>query len=247
MLPARIALCCLARTFCINAAITARGMQEIGLACVLAPALQYLYPDPAARARAFARHDGHSNTHVFMAPLHVGILLALECQAARSTLPEAAIPALRDTLGTTLSALGDAFFSGTLLPFWALGSICLILAGLPGLTLLLACFLLLALLAFRVLAFFAALRHGIAVLVQLRRLDLINRAGRLKTINTLLTCLAFWLVCRTSGMGWQASALAGMAVMAGAWLTGRLHLPRILLWPGLLAVLILMDETLAAM
>ena len=246
-LPASTALLCLARTFCINAAVTARGMQAMGLAYALSPALHRLYPDAAARARAFARYGGHSNTHVFVAPLYLGIILSLESQIACSALPETAVPPLRDTLGATLSALGDALFSGTLLPFWALGSICLILAGLPGLTLALSCLLLLALLAFRVLSFFAALRHGIAVLAQLRRLDCINRAARLKAVNALLICLAFWLLCHKYGVGWQGCVSAGLLILAGAWLAGRLHLPRLLLWPGLLAALILMDETFAGM
>ena len=106
MLPRRVVLNCLARTCCINAAVTARGMQQIGLASVLAPAFNRLYPESSARARAFARYGGHSNTHVFMVPLYVGIVLALEEQIARGSLPEGAVGVVRETLATTLSALG---------------------------------------------------------------------------------------------------------------------------------------------
>ena len=83
MYPTLVALNCLGRTCCINAATTARGMQQVGLLFVLSPALCWLYPEGAARARAFARYGGHSNTHPFMIPLFVGILLSLEEEIAK--------------------------------------------------------------------------------------------------------------------------------------------------------------------
>ena len=49
MYPTRVVLACLARTGCINAAMTARGMQQIGLAYVLEPALRELLPLDANR------------------------------------------------------------------------------------------------------------------------------------------------------------------------------------------------------
>ena len=55
MYPTRVVLACLARTSCINAAMTARGMQQIGLAYVLEPALRELYPEPQTFARAMSR------------------------------------------------------------------------------------------------------------------------------------------------------------------------------------------------
>ena len=52
MLPTRTALSCLARSCCINAAVTARGMQQLGLLFALEPALRHLYPEAEARAQA---------------------------------------------------------------------------------------------------------------------------------------------------------------------------------------------------
>ena len=77
MYPTRIVLNCLARTACISAANTARSMQQVGLAFALEPALRWLYPAPADLRRSLARYTGHSNTHPFMAPLFVGILLVM--------------------------------------------------------------------------------------------------------------------------------------------------------------------------
>lgn len=249
MLPAGIALHCLARTFCINAAVTTRGMQQIGLAFVLSPALRHLYPDTAARARAFARYGGHSNTHVFMMPLYAGIVLSLEEQIAHAALPEEALAGIRGTLGAALSALGDSFFSGSLLPLWVLTCSSLILAGLHWVALLLSLCLLVGLQIFRALTFFTALRHGITVLMWLRRLNLINWAGRIKMCNALLTALLAWQLCSIPAEepAWQICAAALAGLLATAWLKVRLRLPRLLFWLLLAGALILMDEALPGM
>ena len=67
-LTKRAALKCLARTAFVNAAMTARGMQQIGLSYVLAPALRCLYTDPVTLGQSCARYAGHSYTQVFMLP-----------------------------------------------------------------------------------------------------------------------------------------------------------------------------------
>jgi len=53
--------------------------------------------------------------------------LAPAAAIARGSLPESALNSVRETLATTLSALGDSFFSGTLLPLWSLLSVSLLL------------------------------------------------------------------------------------------------------------------------
>lgn len=249
MLPKPMALNCLARICCINAANTARSMQQLGLAFVLTPALRYLYPEPGARARAFARYGGHSNTHAFMIPLYVGILLSLETQIARGSLPESAVNSVRDTLATTLSALGDSFFSGTLRPLWALSSVSLLLSGHITLTAALAAALLLLLLLFRTVTFFSGLRHGMPVLLRLRRLDLINWVDTLKMLNAALVALVMWQLSQAAALPfpWLLHGLAVSALLGAAWLVGRMHLPRVLLWALMLGMLILMDEGLIGM
>src|SRR4030088_2564799 len=44
------------RSFFLQAAWNPRGMQNLGFAHAMAPALAALYPDPGTRARATARH-----------------------------------------------------------------------------------------------------------------------------------------------------------------------------------------------
>ena len=249
MYPTFVALNCLGRTCCINAATTARGMQQVGLLFVLSPALCWLYPEGAARARAFARYGGHSNTHPFMIPLFVGILLALEEEIAKGTLPESAVSSVRETLATTLSALGDSFFSGTLLPLWALVSVALLLSGHVALAGFLAVGFFFALLLFRAGSFFSGLRHGMPVLVRLKRLNLINWVDRLKMVNAVLVALVIWHLpmSRLKPFPWDVYFLGAVAVLGASWLVARLRLPRILLWAMTLGALILMDVDLIGM
>lgn len=87
MLPTRTALSCLARSCCINAAVTARGMQQLGLLFALEPALRHLYPEAEARAQAAAHYSAHSNTHPYMLPFYMGLLLNIEEQVAEGKLP----------------------------------------------------------------------------------------------------------------------------------------------------------------
>ena len=249
MYPKRVVLACLARTGCINAAMTARGMQQIGLAFVLEPAMRQLYPEPQDFARAMSRYAGHSNTHPFMIPLFVGILLSLEQAIARGSLPESAVNSVRETLATTLSALGDSFFSGTLLPLWSLLSVSLLLAGFTGIAGVLAISLFCALLLFRAICFISGLRYGLTTLTKLRKLNLINWVDRLKMINAALAALVIWHLPLSAlkPFPWTAYALGAAAVLAAAWLVGRMRLPRLLLWVVTTGALILVDLGLIGM
>ncbi|MBQ9451705.1 MAG: PTS system mannose/fructose/sorbose family transporter subunit IID [Desulfovibrio sp.] len=248
MYPTHVALACLVRSTCINAAMTARGMQQIGMAFVLSPALRYLYPEPAAQNATFARYSGPTNTHPFMLPLFAGIVLSLEEAVAEGSLPVASVNAIRETLATSLSALGDAFFSGTLLPLWALTCINLLLCGYMSLALLCTAILFLAQLLFRAYTFFYGLRLGMTALVHLRQLNGINWAGRLKLINAALTVLLIWQLppSHIHPFPWSHAALDVLAMLAAAWLVDRMHLPRIVLWAMVLCV-ILMDLDIIGM
>ena len=127
---------------------------------------------------------------------------------------------MRETLATTLSALGDSFFSGTLLPLWSLLSVSLLLAGFTGIAIVLAISLFCALLLFRAICFVSGLRYGLTTLATLR------------TIKPL---------------PWTAYALGAAAVLAAAWLVGRMRLPRLLLWVVTTGALILVDLGLIGM
>ena len=224
MLPTRTALSCLARSCCINAAVTARGMQQLGLLFALEPALRHLYPEAEARAQAAAHYS-------------------------EGKLPSNALDTVRRTLGTTLSAVGDGFFEGGVFPCWALCCICFLLAGHTLPVILLTVLLAVALLAFRTGTFFFALRYGLAALAWLKRLGLINWTGRIKVVNACLLTVAAAMLLPYSGdrhtLLWCMGG--GAAVLAAAWIIGRLHLPRIVLWLILLTFLVLMDTGLVGL
>lgn len=249
MLPTRTALACLARSCCINAAVTARSMQQLGLVFALEPALRHLYPDVEARAQATAHYSAHSNTHPYMLPLYIGLLLNIEDQVAGGKLPSNALDMVRRTLGTTLSAVGDGFFEGGVFPCWSLTCICLLLAGQTVPVMVLTLLLALALLAFRIGTFFFALRHGLAALAWLKRLGLINWTGRIKIVNACLLIVAGLMLLPLGGdrhtLLWCMGG--GGAVLAAAWIIGRLHLPRIILWLVLLTFLVLMETGLVGL
>ena len=223
--------------------MTARGMQQLGLLYVLAPALRYLYPDREARRRAFARYAEHSNTHAFMLPSYAGLLISLETQVAGKALPEATIAALRQSLATTLSALGDGFFSGALRTTWALVTICLCLEQHYVLAAVFTGLLLVLLAAFRVGGFFYCLRNGIAALGWLRRLDIISWTERIKMFNALLIGFTLWIMMAEDMTGWPWQGKAGLFLFIplAAWLVGRWNIPRTLLWTMALGIFILVD------
>lgn len=243
VLPRKVALRCLARTAAVNAAVTTRGMQQLGLMYVLAPGLRHLYPDPERRRRAFARYAEHSNTHAFMLPAYAGLLLNLEGQTAAGALPEAAMASLRQTLATTLSAIGDGFFSGAVRTTWALVTICLVLNGYVAAAAALTGFLLLLLTVFRVTGFFLCLRHGIASLQWLRRLDIVSWTGRIKIFNAVLVAVTLCVMLEDEMGDWPGTAQAGIFVFipVASFLVGRLHVPRTVLWIFVLGVVVLVE------
>ncbi|MDD2966232.1 MAG: PTS system mannose/fructose/sorbose family transporter subunit IID [Desulfovibrionaceae bacterium] len=233
---------CLARTWNINAALSTRGMQETGLLYVLEPGLRELYPLASTRSVAFARYAEHTNTHPFLLPLYAGILLSLEEQIACGLLPPHLLDSVKKAAPTTLSAIGDALFSGSLLPMWALGSIILVLAHLPQWALGISLVLVLVLTLFRALSFFIGLRQSMRALQWLRTLNVIDWVERIKLVNALLLAVLLCQLVPVPLVEWQQYTL-GLAVLAGvAWCIGRRYLRRIWLIGIALLLVILYNQ-----
>lgn len=232
MYPRQVICACFLRTYCVNLAKTASNMQQIGLVFLLEPGLRWLYPAPKDFSSALLRYLGPSNTHPFMVPLFSGILLAMEKEIAAGSLPETTLDSVRETLATSLSALGDSFCSGTILPLWALGCLLLVSFGMIGWAAVLTLFSFCLLSAFRVGSFWAGLRYGMAALAHLKRMNLINWVGRIKVLNAALAAI---LVLRLPEMASaavpQAMHAAGLcAVLLATALIYRRRLPRLLFW-----------------
>ena len=241
MLTTRTALHCLARTWLVGAVMTTRGMQHLGLLYVLDPGLKALHQDAAALRDARTRYLAHVNTHPFMAPLFTGMLLALEKQVALGHMGAQGMDILARTMATTLSALGDSFFSGTLLVFWALTATLCVMQGYTAVAAAGTGLLFALLLAFRIWTFFLGLRHGIAALQRVKQMDLINWGDRLKMVNALLLALTLWDMAELAVPAfWWGNFFWGLlCLVCGSLLINRAQIPRLLLLALVLAALCL--------
>jgi PTS system mannose-specific IID component len=120
----RVSSAALARVFLrslfLQAAWNPRGMQNLGFADAIAPALEELYPDRAARAQAAARHLEFFNCHPYLAAAILGGAVRLEERVASGEAPPQSVSSFKSTLGPPFAALGDGFFWLALRPAAAL-------------------------------------------------------------------------------------------------------------------------------
>lgn len=223
---------CFLRSYFLTAAYNPRGLQNIGLLFALEPALTAIY-GPGDRLReARLRYAASFNCHPFLTPMLLGVFLRAEKEIADGIMDPAVLEKIKDIMANTLSAIGDSFFNGTLLCTWALGASCFILADMPGAaaTMTVSAFVLLQL--FKLGGFFMGLRCGVAVLLLLRRLDLINSGDRYKCLNALLLVFFLYLALPAA----TASAWGGVALylLLTGWVVGRLHISRVIIALALL-------------
>src|SRR5262249_57874358 len=106
----------------LQAAWNPRGMQNVGFADAIGPALAELYPDPAERARAASRHLEVFNCHPYMAAAILGGAVRLEERVASGEISGQAVSRFKSTLGPPFAALGDGFFWLALRPTAALAA-----------------------------------------------------------------------------------------------------------------------------
>ena len=122
----RVSRAALARVFFrslfLQAAWNPRGMQNLGFADAIAPALADLYPDPAARAAAEARHLEFFNCHPYAAAAILGGAVNLEEKVARGEARPDEVSTFKSALGPPFAALGDGFFWLALRPAAALAA-----------------------------------------------------------------------------------------------------------------------------
>ncbi|HET9751768.1 MAG TPA: PTS system mannose/fructose/sorbose family transporter subunit IID, partial [Myxococcales bacterium] len=110
------------RSLFLQAAWNPRGMQNIGFADAIAPALAELYPDAAERARAAERHLEFFNCHPYLAAAILGGAVRLEERVASGEAPAQTVSSFKSTLGPPFAALGDGFFWLALRPAAALAA-----------------------------------------------------------------------------------------------------------------------------
>ena len=108
------------RSLFLQASWNPRGMQNLGFAYAMGPALDELYPDAAARARATARHLEFFNCQPYMAAAILGGAARVEERVAAGEAEAADVSQFKSTLGPPFAALGDGFFWLALRPAAAL-------------------------------------------------------------------------------------------------------------------------------
>jgi len=190
------------RCYLAGAGFNTRGMQNIGLIYAMQPGLRAVHHgDPAALKAAYKRYIGHYQSHPFWTPCLVGIFLHVEAAIAAGRFPAKMLAKVKDTTAYTLSALGDSVFAGSMLIFWALLTICLLLSDQTAVAIALGCGFFAALQAFRIYTFVGGLRQGFKFLERLKRLDLINWGRRVKYLNALLL-IWLWILIWPRPFDW---------------------------------------------
>ena len=108
------------RSLFLQAAWNPHGMQNLGFAFAMEPALAELYPDASSRARAARRHLEFFNCHPYLAAAIVGGAVRLEEEVARGAAEPRTVSAFKSALASPFAALGDGFFWLALRPAAAL-------------------------------------------------------------------------------------------------------------------------------
>jgi PTS system mannose-specific IID component len=215
------------RSLFLQASWNPRGMQNLGLAYALFPALRALYPDEAQLSQAVKRHLVFFNTHPYVAAAIVGGVLFHEERIARGEEPPERVVAFKAALMGPLAALGDGFFWLSLKP--AVGAVCAALVPLlHAWAAALFLFLYNAVhFTLRARLFWTGLNEGDGLVDSLARSRFPARGARLRALAAASAGgLAAWLAIdfgRNQGGAW-APVLAGGALGVGGlsyWLVAR--------------------------
>lgn len=182
------------RCYMAGAGFNTRGMQNIGLTYAMQPGLRSIHTDPKDLKAAQKRYVRHFQSHPFWMPCLVGIYLNVESAIEAKRFPPKMLAKVKDTTAYTLSAIGDSVFAGSLLIFWALLTICLLLSGFTTLPFVFGLCFLAVLQIFRIYTFVGAIRQGFRFLDTLKRWDLINWGRRVKYANAGLMVWLWTLI-----------------------------------------------------
>jgi PTS system mannose-specific IID component len=199
----------------MQAAWNRRGMQNLGFAYAIDPALRRIYPDPGARAEALGRHLGFFNCHPYMAAAIVGGAIHHEERVAAGREPDEMPLRYKRTLQGPLAAVGDGFFWTALRPlFGALAALGALLFG--GVAIAVALVLYNAIhVVLRARLFLAGYRKGDAVVEEIARLSLPVTAERLRSAGAAVCGVAAAVVLLGGAGGVTGPVLAAAAAGAG--------------------------------
>jgi mannose PTS system EIID component len=204
------------RCLFLQAAWNRRGMQNLGFAYAIEPALDALYADPARREEALARHLGFFNCHPYMAAAILGGAIHHEERVAAGEEPGAAPLSYKATLQGPLAALGDGFFWTALRPFFgAMAALGALLAGWPAIVVAVLLYNLVQF-SLRAALFRAGYQQGDAVVGIIARLALPRVADRLRAAGVALCGAAAAAVALRLGAGLAGTGAAAASLVVGS-------------------------------
>jgi PTS system mannose-specific IID component len=206
------------RSFFLQASWNRRGMQNLGFAYAIEPALRVLYPDRTRREDALRRHLGFFNCHPYMAAAILGGAIHHEERVAAGLEPPDGPLRYKQTLQGPLAAIGDGFFWTALRPFFgALGVVGVQLLGLPAVWAIALLYNAVHL-TLRVSLFRAGYRRGDALVPLIARLSLPVAADRLRTGAAALAGVAAGLIIlRGTEASGPITGVAAAVVALGAY------------------------------
>jgi PTS system mannose-specific IID component len=205
------------RCLFLQAAWNRRGMQNLGFAYAIEPALRALYRDPSRFEEALSRHLQFFNCHPYMAAAIVGGAIHHEEKVAAGLEAPRQPLVYKQTLQGPLAALGDGFFWTALRPFFgALAALGALLLGWPAIAGSLLLFNAIHL-ALRIWLFRAGYGKGDAVIADIGRLRLPVAADRLRASGAALCGVAAAVIIGRSvaAAGIAAGAVAAISAALG--------------------------------
>lgn len=235
VLIARALVACFLRSYLVSAGFNAHGMQNLGFIYAIEPGLRMIHPEKEKLIEARSRYITHYNTHPFWTPLLLGIFLRAEKNIHAGVLPPQALLSMKDTASYSLSAIGDSVFTGTLLPCWALAASCLLVSGHHIWAFIFSALLFILLQIFRLYTFVLGLRTGMAALMRVRHMRLMDWGQRLKLVNAILLVLFLRLVS-PAGLRPEIFYCVCAALCIVAWCVARKNIPRLVLAGILLGI-----------
>jgi PTS system mannose-specific IID component len=205
------------RCLFLQAAWNRRGMQNLGFAYAIDPALRRLYADPGARSAALRRHLATFNCHPYTAAAIVGGAIHHEERVAAGEEPPGAPLKYKQVLQGPLAAVGDGFFWAGLRPFFgALAAVGTLVLGWPALVAALVVYNVFHL-WLRWTLFRAGYRAGDEVVLRLASLSLPAWAARLRNGGAVLAGVGAGTLAllATGRLGLVAGAVTLAAAAAG--------------------------------
>ena len=211
------------RCLFLQAAWNRRGMQNLGFAYAIDPALRCLYREPGRRAEALARHLGFFNCHPYMAAAILGGAIHHEERVAAGEEAGTGPAHYKQTLQGPLAALGDGFFWTALRPFFGvLGAVGALLLGWPAIAVVLVAYNVIHF-GLRIRLFRAGYERGDGIVAEVARLELPVVADRLRAASAVLAGVAGGLVLLP---GVRAGGAAALGTAAAVTAVGYLLLSR---------------------